>query len=92
LKAIQARFKVVPTPKNQPSTSHNDEIGGFGLRIRESGSRTPLYQYKTAPEPSPDARRRSPEALANSCKHVADLQAQVRLGQESAAAKEVGPQ
>jgi integrase len=71
----------------------DDEIAGFFVRVRAGGSRTFGYQYKIGPK----HRRLTlgpavKEAFPDIRKRVLDLVAQVRLGNDPAAAKEVSRQ
>jgi integrase len=69
---------------------YDSEIGGFGLRVRQGGKRVFIYQYRIGSK----NRRLTlgaavKEAFPDIRKRVIELQAQVRLGQDPAAAKEV---
>ena len=66
----------------------DDEIPGFGLRIRTGGSRTFVFQYKLGTK-----HRRmalgvaTPETVARARKTAAKLHARVKLGQDPASDK-----
>jgi hypothetical protein len=67
----------------------DDEVAGFFVRVRAGGSRTFGYQYRIGTK----NRRLTlgvavKEAFPNIRQRVLDLHAQVRLGQDPAAAKE----
>ena len=67
----------------------DDDIAGFGLRLREGGSRTWVYQYRIGKK-----QRRMVLGSANSVmlslarKNASDLEAKVRLGGDPAMNKE----
>jgi hypothetical protein len=68
---------------------YDDEIAGFGVRVREGGSRVFVFTYKVAGK----TRRltlaaAAKEAFPDIRKRALDLQAQVRLGNDPAAEKE----
>jgi integrase len=70
---------------------YDEDIPGFGLRIREGGSRTLVLSYKIGKR----SRRLNlgpavKEAFPDVRKRALDLLAQVRLGQDPAAAKDAG--
>jgi integrase len=66
----------------------DDEIPGFGLRLREGGSRSFIFQYKQGAK-----HRRmalgvaSPDTLGGARKAAAKLHARVRLGEDPASDK-----
>jgi integrase len=72
---------------------YDEDIPGFGLRIREGGSRTLVLSYKIGQR----GRRLNlgpavKEAFPDVRKRALDLLAQVRLGQDPAATKDAGRQ
>src|SRR5262245_36855614 len=81
--------KIALPPNKQELIIYDDEIAGFGLRIRAGGSRTFVYQYRIGTK-----NRRLTlgaavrEAFPGIRERVLDLQAKVRLGEDPAAAKE----
>jgi integrase len=60
----------------------DDDLPGFGLRIREGGSRTWVYQYKIGPQHRRVTLGKYPALLP-----AAKLHAEVRLGNDPAAIK-----
>jgi integrase len=66
----------------------DDDLPGFGLRIREGGSRTWVYQYKIGPQHRRVTLGKYPALLpAQARKTAAKLHAEVRLGNDPAAIK-----
>jgi integrase len=78
-------------PGQKERIAFDDDIPGFGLRIREGGSRTWIFQYRIGPK-----QRRMVLASANSAqlnladvrKTASKLQGRVALGQDPAMDKE----
>jgi integrase len=80
--------KLKLPPSKSETIVFDDDVAGLGLRLREGGSRTWVYQYKIGTQ----QRRISlgkfpamPPAMAR--KTAAKLQAEVRLGNDPAAVK-----
>jgi integrase len=80
--------KLKLPPRKSETIVFDDGVAGLGLRLREGGSRTWVYQYKIGTQ----QRRISlgkfpamPPAMAR--KTAAKLQAEVRLGNDPAAVK-----
>jgi integrase len=78
--------KELAPPVGRTEAIHfDDEIPGFGLRIREAGSRSFIFQYKLGKK-----HRRmalgvaTPETVARARKTAAGLHARVKLGQDPA--------
>jgi integrase len=78
--------KELAPPAGRTEAIHfDDEIPGFGLRIREAGSRSFIFQYKLGKK-----HRRmalgvaTPETVARARKTAAGLHARVKLGQDPA--------
>jgi len=83
--------KITLPPNKQEAIIYDDEIAGFGVRMREGGSRNFIYQYRIGAQ----NRRLTlgaavPEAFPDIRKRVLELQAKVRLGEDPALAKEAG--
>ena len=79
-------LKLAPGQKEK--IYYDEDIPGFGLRIREGGSRTLVLTYKIGKQ----NRRLNlgpavPEAFPNIRKRAADLLARVRLGGDPSAEK-----
>jgi integrase len=67
----------------------DDDIAGFGLRLREGGSRTWVYQYRIGKKQRRvvlGSAKSVPLSLAR--KNASDLEAKVRLGGDPAMSKE----
>ena len=81
---------AIPDGKRE-AIFYDEEIGGFGLRLRSGGSRTWVYTYKLG-----SRHRRitlgttAALSAAQARKTAGELQAQVRLGRDPAADKEAG--
>jgi integrase len=80
-------------PGKNEAIIYDEDIPGFGLRIREGGSRTLVLSYKIGRRSrrlnlGPAVR----EAFPDVRKRALDLLAQVRLGQDPAATKDAGRQ
>ncbi len=93
--------KIQLPPGKREAIVYDSEIGGFGLRIREGGSRTFIYQYKigtqnrrltlgTATVESFGTVKSKTDGTVKLCirDRVLQLQAQVRLGTDPAGVKE----
>ena len=66
----------------------DDSLAGFGLRIRAGGSRTWIFQYKLGPQHRQITLGKYPALQpAQARKTAAKLHAEVRLGNDPAAAK-----
>jgi len=66
----------------------DDEIPGFGLRLREGGSRSLVFQYKHgAKHRRMNLGVASPDTVAGARKNAAKLHARVRLGEDPAGDK-----
>jgi integrase len=66
----------------------DDDLPGFGLRVRASGSRTWIFQYKLGPQHRRITIGRYPALQPSQArKTAAKLHAEVRLGNDPAAAK-----
>jgi integrase len=79
---------LAPPPGRTEAIHFDDEIPGFGLRIRQAGSRSFIYQYAIRGR----HRRMSlgvatPETVARARKTASELHARVRLGQDPASDK-----
>jgi Arm DNA-binding domain/Phage integrase, N-terminal SAM-like domain len=80
-------------PGKKEAIIYDEDIPGFGLRIREGGSRTLVLSYKIGQRSrrlnlGPAVR----EAFPDVRKRALDLLAQVRLGQDPAATKDASRQ
>jgi integrase len=68
----------------------DDAIPGFGLRLRDTGSRTWIYQYAIGPKQRRLVIGKASAVTAEKARgHAADLHARVRLGNDPAADKAV---
>ncbi|MFZ2079710.1 MAG: tyrosine-type recombinase/integrase [Xanthobacteraceae bacterium] len=82
-----SKRELLPAGKTE-AIHFDDEIPGFGLRIREAGSRSFVFQYKLGSK-----QRRmalgvaTPETIAEARKTAAKLHARVKLGQDPASDK-----
>ena len=82
-----SKRELLPAGKTE-AIHFDDEIPGFGLRIREGGSRSFVFQYKLGSK-----QRRmalgvaTPETIAEARKTAAKLHARVKLGQDPASDK-----
>jgi integrase len=82
-----ARKELLPAGKAE-AIHFDDEIPGFGLRIREAGSRSFIFQYKLGRK-----QRRmalgvaTPLTITEARKTAAKLHARVKLGQDPASDK-----
>jgi len=66
----------------------DDEIPGFGLRLREGGSRSFIFQYKHgAKHRRMNLGIASPDTVGEARKNAAKLHARVRLGEDPAGDK-----
>jgi integrase len=66
----------------------DDEIPGFGLRLREGGSRNFVFQYKQGAKHRRMALgKATPETVTEARKNAAKLHARVKLGQDPASDK-----
>jgi len=66
----------------------DDELPGFGLRIREGGSRTFIYQYQLGTKQRRMSLGVATETNVNSIRKIAEkLHARVRLGEDPATTK-----
>jgi integrase len=81
---------VLPAGKSE-AIVFNDELAGFGIRIRRGGARTWIFQYKIGTQ-----HRRitlgsaTALSLAQARKTATDLHAQVRLGRDPSGEKTEG--
>lgn len=89
MKITAKTLDTIKMPANRLELiEYDDEIAGFGVRVRAGGSRMFVFTYKFAGK----TRRltlgtAAKEAFPEIRKRVLELQAQVRLGQDPAAAK-----
>jgi integrase len=90
MKITAKTLDTIKLPANRSEViAYDDEIAGFGVRMRQGGSRNFVFTYKFAGK----TRRMTlgaavKDAFPNIRQRVLELQAQVRLGQDPAAAKE----
>jgi integrase len=71
----------------------DDDIAGFGLRLREGGSRTWIYRYRVGhTQRSMKLGNGNSVSLALARKNASELEAQVRLGKDPAGQKTIAKQ
>jgi integrase len=91
MKLTQRSVAALALPPGKSDYIHfDDDIAGFGLRIREGGSRTWIYQYRVAGKQRRliiGSARAVPLPLAR--EHAGRLEAEVRLGGDPAMKKEI---
>ena len=75
-------------PRQNEAITFDDDIAGFGLRLRASGSRTFVFQYKIGGKHRRMTLGKHPALkTAEARKTAAKLYADVRLGNDPASAK-----
>jgi hypothetical protein len=76
-------------PRNKREVIHfDDDIPGFGLRLREGGSSAWIFQYKIGDKHRRITFGKYPALDASKAREqAAELHAKVRLGQDPAGAK-----
>jgi integrase len=73
------------SPGKSEAIFFDDDVPGFGLRLRERGSRSFVYQYKLgAKQRRMSLGIASPLTVAEARKNAATLQARVKLGEDPA--------
>ena len=71
----------------------DDDVPGFGLRLRAAGSRTWVFRYRVGQtQRSMKLGNATSVSLATARKNASELEAQVRLGGDPASQKEVSKQ
>jgi integrase len=71
----------------------DDDVAGFGLRLREGGSRTWVYRYRVGgTQRSMKLGNGNSVSLAIARKNASELEAQVRLGKDPAGQKVIAKQ
>jgi integrase len=87
LTATTVRTEELPKGKRE-QIFFDSEIPGLGLRIREGGTRSLIYQYKIGPRNRRmTLGRASPATLTEMRKVAAQLYARIKLGQDPAGEK-----
>src|ERR1700733_8216901 len=87
LTTTAVRTQPLPAGKGE-AIFFDDDIPGFGLRVREGGSRNFVFQYKLGAKQRRIALGKdTPERLADVRKAVDKLYARVKLGQDPASDK-----
>jgi hypothetical protein len=84
LTANNVRTEELPDGKSE-QIFFDDDIPGFGLRVREGGSRTFVFQYRLGPKQRRMALgKATPATLIETRKAAAKLYARVQLGEDPA--------
>ncbi len=87
LTATTVRTQTLPGGKSE-AIFFDDDVPGFGLRLRERGSRTFVFQYKLgSKQRRMTLGKATPERVANIRKIIDKLDARVRLGEDPASDK-----
>jgi integrase len=87
LTATTVRTEELPKGKRE-AIFFDDDIPGFGLRLREGGSRSFIFQYKLGPRHRRlSLGKASPATLTEMRKTAAKLYAKTRLGEDVAGQK-----
>ncbi len=87
LTTATVRTQPLPDGKNE-AIFFDDDIPGFGLRVREGGSRNFVFQYKLGTKQRRMALgKATPERLADTRKTADKLYARAKLGEDPASDK-----
>lgn len=85
--------KLVLPPDKTDHVWWDEDVSGFGLRVRESGSRTWIYRYRTgAKQRSMVLGSATSVPLSVAKKNAAMLEAKVKLGEDPQLAKQTARQ
>jgi integrase len=80
-------------PGKRETIFWDDDVAGFGLRLREGGSRTWIYRYRHGQfQRSMKLGNGNSVSLAVARKNASELEAQVRLGKDPAGQKAIAKQ
>src|SRR2546423_9799676 len=89
MKLGRGAIAILHLPRGRAEITHLiADIGGFGIRIRKSGSRSGVFQYDFAGKTKRITLGKISAIDASKARAIAsELHAKVRLGQDPAAAK-----